>query len=51
MADTASHDKQMKNFMRTENRVAGIEKRKFKCVNDTTDCVNDSAGQKKCKCT
>ena len=51
MADTAGHDEQMKNFMRTKISVMGIENRKFKSIDNSANCVNDSTGQKQCKST
>ncbi len=43
MTETSTHHKEMKNLMGTEVLVAGVEDRKFQCIDHTANGVNDSA--------
>ena len=43
VAQTAAHDKQVKDLMGTEIAVSGIKDRQFQGVDDASNCVNDTA--------
>ena len=43
MTETSTHHKEMENFVGSEIFVAGVENRKFQCVDHTAGCVDDSA--------
>ena len=50
MTEASAHDKQVKDLVRTEIFVPGIEQRELHCVNNASDRVNDTAGQEPEKC-
>ena len=49
MAGASQHDEDMKDLMRTEIFVPGVKNRELQAVNNTTDRINDAAGQKPSK--
>lgn len=51
VAETASHDKQMEDFMIAEAALSEMKQRNFKCIDNTSDCINQSACQKPHKCS
>ncbi len=51
MTEASAHDEQVKDFVRTEMFESGVEQWKLQCINDTSDGVNDPAGQEPVECT
>ena len=49
MTEASAHDEQVKDFVRTEMLESGVEQWKLQCINDTSDGVNDTAGQEPVK--
>lgn len=43
MAQASGHDKHVEDLMRSKELVSGIEDRKFQCVNNSADGVDDTA--------
>lgn len=46
MADASAHDEQMKNFVRAEIFMKGIENRKLERINYAANCIDDAACKK-----
>ena len=50
VAHASTHDKEMENLMGSEIFVAVVENRKLQCIDDTADCINDTACKKPSEC-
>ena len=46
MADASAHDEQVKNFVRAEIFMKGIENRKLERINYAAYCIDDAACKK-----
>ena len=46
MAGTSAHHEEVEDFVAAEILMLTVENRKLQCIDHTTDCVNDSAGEK-----
>ena len=45
MADASAHDEEVEHFVGTEEFMLCIEERKFQGIDDTTNGIDDAAGQ------
>lgn len=45
MAEAAAHHEKMEDFMGAEIFVTAVENRKLQSVNNTADCIDDTAGK------
>ena len=50
VAHASAHHEEMENLMGTEIFVAVVENRKLQCIDDTADCINDTARKKRSEC-
>ncbi len=50
MTETSAHDEEMEDLVASEVLVLSVEDRKFQCVDDAADRVDDTTGQEPSEC-